>query len=46
MFGDAKACLAGLSFESADEILVALQGLLEGIEKGPLEGSFLSRWTG
>jgi histone-lysine N-methyltransferase SETMAR len=33
LFGYAKRCLAGLSFEDADQVLAAVEGVLEGIEK-------------
>jgi hypothetical protein len=33
--------LAGLSFESPDEFLEALQSILEGIEKGTFQAVFL-----
>jgi hypothetical protein len=35
--------LAGLAFESADELLDAVQGLLEDVEKGTLQAVFLER---
>jgi hypothetical protein len=28
-----KRCLTGLSFEDADQLLAAIEGVLEGIEK-------------
>jgi hypothetical protein len=33
LFGYVKRCLAGLSFEDADQLLAAVEGVLEGIEK-------------
>jgi hypothetical protein len=33
LFGYVKRCLAGLSFEDADQLLEAVEGVLEGIEK-------------
>jgi hypothetical protein len=33
LFGHVKRCLAGLSFENADQLLAAMEGVLEGIEK-------------
>jgi histone-lysine N-methyltransferase SETMAR len=33
LFGYVKRCLAGLSFEEADQLLAAVEGFLEGIEK-------------
>jgi hypothetical protein len=32
-FGVVKRCIAGLSFEDADQLLAAGEGALEGIEK-------------
>jgi hypothetical protein len=32
-FGYVKKCLAGLSFEDANQLLAALERVLEGIEK-------------
>jgi hypothetical protein len=32
-FGYIKTCLADLSFDDADQLFVAVEGLLEGIEK-------------
>jgi hypothetical protein len=31
--GYVKRCLTGLSFEDADQLLAAVEGVLEGIEK-------------
>jgi hypothetical protein len=36
-----KRCLAGLSFDSADQLLAAAEGVLEGIEKVTLRAVFL-----
>jgi hypothetical protein len=33
LFGYVKRCLAGLSFEDADQLLAAVKGVLEGIGK-------------
>jgi hypothetical protein len=33
LFGYVKRCLVGLSFEDADQLLSAVEGVLEGIEK-------------
>jgi hypothetical protein len=33
LFGYAKRCRAGLSFEHADQLLAAVEGVLEGIKK-------------
>jgi hypothetical protein len=33
LFGYVKRCLADLSFEDADQLLAAVEGVLEGIEK-------------
>jgi hypothetical protein len=41
LFGDIKRCLAGLSFEDADQLLAAVEGVLEGIEKLTLQAVFL-----
>jgi histone-lysine N-methyltransferase SETMAR len=41
LFGDVKRCLAGLSFEDADQLLAAVEGVLEGIEKMTLQVAFL-----
>jgi hypothetical protein len=41
LFGDVKRCLAGLSFEDADQLLAATEGVLEGIEKVTLQAVFL-----
>jgi hypothetical protein len=36
-FGYVKRCLAGLSFEDADQLLAAIEGVLDGIEKVTLQ---------
>jgi hypothetical protein len=41
LFGYVKRCLAGLSFEDADQLLAAVEGVLEGIEKVTLQAFFL-----
>jgi hypothetical protein len=41
LFGDVKRCLAGLSFEDADQLLAAVEGVLDGIEKVTLQAVFL-----
>jgi histone-lysine N-methyltransferase SETMAR len=33
LFGNVKRCLTGLSFEDADQLLAAVEGVREGIEK-------------
>jgi hypothetical protein len=33
LFGDVKRCIAGVSIEDADQLLAAVEGVLEGIEK-------------
>jgi hypothetical protein len=40
-FGYAKRCFAGLSFEDADQLLTAVEGVLGGIEKVTLQAVFL-----
>jgi hypothetical protein len=40
-----KRCLAGVSFEDADQLLVTVEGVLEGIEKWRCPRSFSSGWT-
>jgi hypothetical protein len=40
-FGYVKRCLAGLSFEDADQLLAAVEGVLEGIEPVTLQAVFL-----
>jgi histone-lysine N-methyltransferase SETMAR len=44
LFGHVKRCLAGLSFEDADQLLAAVEGVLEGIKKLPCKLSFSSGW--
>jgi hypothetical protein len=36
-----KRCLAGLSLEDADQLLAAVEGVLEGIEKVTLQTVFV-----
>jgi histone-lysine N-methyltransferase SETMAR len=43
--GYVKRCLAGLSFEDADQLLAAVESVLEGIEKVTLQAVFLE-WMG
>jgi hypothetical protein len=33
LFWDIKRCLAGLSFEDADQLFAVVEGVVEGIEK-------------
>jgi hypothetical protein len=40
-FGNVKRCLAGLLFEDADQLLAAIEGVPEGIEKVTLQAVFL-----
>jgi histone-lysine N-methyltransferase SETMAR len=40
-FGYTKRCLAGLSFEAADQLLAAVEVVLKGIEKVTLQAIFL-----
>jgi hypothetical protein len=40
-FGYVKRCLAALSFEDADQLLSAVERVLEGIEKVTLQTVFL-----
>jgi hypothetical protein len=40
-----KRCLAGLSFENADQLLAAVAGVLEGIENVTLQAVFFE-WMG
>jgi hypothetical protein len=37
LFGYVKRCLSGLSFEEADQLLAAIEGVLAGIEKVTLQ---------
>jgi hypothetical protein len=46
LFDYVKGCLAGLSFGDADELLEAVQSILEGIEKVTLQGVFLEWMDG
>jgi hypothetical protein len=41
LFGYVKKCLAGLSFEDADQLLAAVEGVLEGSKKLTLQAVFL-----
>jgi histone-lysine N-methyltransferase SETMAR len=41
LFGYVKRCLAGLSFEDADQLLVTVEGAFEGIGKVTLQAVFL-----
>jgi histone-lysine N-methyltransferase SETMAR len=41
LLGYVKRCLAGLSFENADQLLAAVDGALECIEKVTLQAVFL-----
>jgi hypothetical protein len=41
LFGYVKRCLAGLSFEDADQLLAAVEGVLDGLEKVTLQVVFL-----
>jgi hypothetical protein len=41
LFRDVKTCLTGLSSEDADQLLAAVEGLLEGLEKVTLQAVFL-----
>jgi hypothetical protein len=43
LFGYVKRCLAGLSFEDADQLLAAVEAVLEGIEKVTLQAVFLEQ---
>jgi hypothetical protein len=43
LFGYVKRCLAGVSFEDADQIVAAVGPVLEGIEKVSLQAVFLER---
>jgi hypothetical protein len=43
LFEHVKRCLAGLSFEDANQLLVAVEGVLEGIEKVTSQVVFL-KW--
>jgi hypothetical protein len=41
LFGYLKRCIARLSFEDADQLLAAVEGVLEDIEKVTLQAVFL-----
>jgi hypothetical protein len=41
LFGYVKKCFAGLSFEDAYQLIAAVEGVLEGIEKVTLQAVFL-----
>jgi hypothetical protein len=41
LFGSVKRCPAGLSFQDVDQLLAAVEGVLEGIEKLTLQAVFL-----
>jgi hypothetical protein len=41
LLGNVKRCLAGISFGNADELLAAVEGLLEGLQKATLQAIFL-----
>jgi histone-lysine N-methyltransferase SETMAR len=41
LFGNVKRCLAGFSFEDADQLPAAVEGVLEGIEKMTMQAVFL-----
>jgi hypothetical protein len=41
LFGHIKGCLAGLSFENADELLESVRAVLRGIEKVTMREVFL-----
>jgi hypothetical protein len=41
LFGYVKRRVAGLSFEDSDQLLAAVEGILEGIEKVTLQAVFL-----
>jgi hypothetical protein len=45
LFRDVKRYFTGLSFEDADQLLAAVECVLEGIEKLPCKLSFSSNWT-
>jgi hypothetical protein len=44
LFGYVKRSLAGRSFEDTDQLLAAVERVLEGIEKVTLQAAFLE-WT-
>jgi hypothetical protein len=41
LFGNVKRCLAGISFEDADQLPAAVEGVLKGIKKVTLQAVFL-----
>jgi hypothetical protein len=41
LFGDVKRYLTGLSFEDADQLFAAVEGVPEGIDKVTLQAVFL-----
>jgi hypothetical protein len=41
LFGYVKRCLACLSFEDANQLLAAIEGVLEGVAKVTLQAVFL-----
>jgi hypothetical protein len=41
LFGHVQRCLAGISFDDAVQLLAAVEGVLEGIEKVTLQAVFL-----
>jgi histone-lysine N-methyltransferase SETMAR len=43
LFGYVKRCLTGLSFEHAGQLLAAVEGIPEGLEKVTLQAVFL-KW--
>jgi hypothetical protein len=43
LFGYVERCLAGVSFDDAYQLLAAVKGILEGIEKLTLQAVFL-KW--
>jgi histone-lysine N-methyltransferase SETMAR len=44
LFRYVRRCLTGLSFEDPDQLLAAVEGVLESIEKWPCKRSFSSGW--
>jgi hypothetical protein len=45
LFWYVKRCLAGLSFKDTDQLLAAVEGVLEGTEKWLCKRFFSSGWT-
>jgi hypothetical protein len=43
LFRYVKKCLAGISFEDTDQLLAAVEGVLERMEKVTLQAVFLER---